>query len=42
MNDSEDILSIALDWHKAGEQVAIATVTISWGSSPRRPGSRMA
>ncbi|MEE3501055.1 XdhC family protein [Acidiphilium acidophilum] len=42
MNDSEDILSIALDWHKAGEQVAIATVTSTWGSSPRRPGSRMA
>jgi len=40
--DTEDILGIALAWHVAGEQVAIATVTDTWGSSPRPAGSRMA
>jgi xanthine/CO dehydrogenase XdhC/CoxF family maturation factor len=39
---SEDILAVALGWHEAGEQVAIATVTQTWGSSPRPAGSRMA
>ncbi len=39
---SEDILSIAAEWLDAGETVAIATVTSTWGSSPRRAGSRMA
>ncbi len=42
MNDVEDILGIAAGWHKAGEGVAIATVTETWGSSPRPAGSRMA
>jgi xanthine dehydrogenase accessory factor len=37
----EDILSIAAAWHEAGEQVALATVTQTWGSSPRPAGSRM-
>ena len=41
-SDAEDILGIAAAWHEAGEQVAIATVTSTWGSSPRRVGSRMA
>ncbi|SIR08489.1 MULTISPECIES: XdhC family protein [Acidiphilium] len=40
--DSEDILTIAADWLAAGEAVAVATVTSTWGSSPRRAGSRMA
>lgn len=40
--DVEDVLGIAAGWHAAGEQVAIATVTSTWGSSPRRAGSRMA
>jgi xanthine dehydrogenase accessory factor len=40
--DSEDILSVARDWHGQGERVAIATVISTWGSSPRRAGSRMA
>lgn len=40
--DSEDILGIAASWHEAGEAVAVATVTSTWGSSPRRAGSRMA
>ncbi len=42
MTDSEDILTVAAGWHQAGELVAIATVTETWGSSPRPAGSRMA
>lgn len=42
MSEVEDILSIAAAWRAAGEQVAIATVTQTWGSSPRPPGSQMA
>lgn len=41
-HDAEDILSIADAWQGAGEQVAIATVTETWGSSPRPAGSQMA
>ncbi len=42
MREPDDILGAALDWHDAGESVAIATVTETWGSSPRPAGSRMA
>jgi xanthine dehydrogenase accessory factor len=42
MTDSEDILATALAWHEAGEQVALATVTETWGSSPRPAGSQFA
>jgi xanthine/CO dehydrogenase XdhC/CoxF family maturation factor len=42
VTDAENILGLAADWHSAGEHVALATVTETWGSSPRRPGSRMA
>ncbi|HQT65102.1 MAG: xanthine dehydrogenase [Acidocella sp. 20-57-95] len=42
MIDAEDILSVAAAWHQDGEQVAVATVTETWGSSPRPAGSRMA
>jgi xanthine dehydrogenase accessory factor len=42
MADAEDILNIAASWFDAGERVAIATVTETWGSSPRQAGSRMA
>ena len=38
----EDVLGIAATWLSLGEQVAIATVTETWGSSPRPPGSQMA
>src|SRR6202140_3550282 len=38
----EDVLSTAAAWRAAGEQVAIATVTETWGSSPRPAGSQMA
>ena len=42
MSNIEDILGQAAAWHQAGEQVALATVTETWGSSPRPAGSRMA
>lgn len=42
MHNSEDILGQAAAWAEAGEQVALATVAESWGSSPCPPGSRMA
>ena len=38
----DDILSTAAGWRAAGELVAIATVTETWGSSPRPAGSQMA
>lgn len=38
----EDILAIAADWVAKGEQVALATVVETWGSSPRPAGSRLA
>jgi xanthine dehydrogenase accessory factor len=37
----EDILATAAAWRQAGEAVAIATVTETWGSSPRPAGSQM-
>lgn len=42
MLQHQDILTLAADWRAAGEDVAIATVTETWGSSPCPPGSRMA
>ena len=42
MNEVEDVLSTAAAWRAAGEQVALATVTETWGSSPRPAGSQMA
>ena len=38
----EDVLSTAAAWRADGEQVAVATVTETWGSSPRPAGSQMA
>ena len=40
--DAQDILSVASAWRAAGEQVALATVTETWGSSPRPAGSQLA
>ena len=40
--EAEDVLSTAAAWRAAGEQVALATVTETWGSSPRPAGSQMA
>ena len=39
---TEDVLDTAANWAAEGERVAIATVTETWGSSPRPPGSQMA
>ena len=42
MTQAEDVLATAQAWLNAGETVALATVTETWGSSPRPPGSQMA
>ena len=42
MSEAEDVLGAAAGWLAQGEQVAIATVTETWGSSPRPAGSQMA
>jgi xanthine dehydrogenase accessory factor len=39
---ADDILSVAAAWRADGESVAIATVTETWGSSPRPAGSQLA
>ncbi|MCC6716777.1 MAG: XdhC family protein [Acetobacteraceae bacterium] len=39
---SDDILATAAAWRAEGEQVALATVTETWGSSPRPAGSQLA
>jgi xanthine dehydrogenase accessory factor len=41
MIDAEDVLTVAAGWHAEGERVVLATVTETWGSSPRPSGSRM-
>ena len=41
-SEMEDVLGVAAAWRAAGEQVAVATVTETWGSSPRPAGSQMA
>jgi xanthine/CO dehydrogenase XdhC/CoxF family maturation factor len=41
MTEAEDVLATAASWREAGEQVALATVTQTWGSSPRPAGSQM-
>ena len=40
--NAEDILTVAAAWRRGGERVALATVTQTWGSSPRPAGSQMA
>ncbi len=42
MTDAESVLETAAAWARDGEEVALATVTETWGSSPRPAGSRMA
>lgn len=37
----EDVLETALAWKQAGRKVAVATVTSTWGSSPRPAGSQL-
>jgi xanthine/CO dehydrogenase XdhC/CoxF family maturation factor len=41
MMQEEDLLQVAADWKRAGREVALATVTATWGSSPRQPGSQL-
>jgi xanthine/CO dehydrogenase XdhC/CoxF family maturation factor len=41
MTEDEEILSAAIDWKSQGKGVAIATVTATWGSSPRPTGSQL-
>ena len=36
-----DVLEYIERWQADGHQVAIATVTQTWGSSPRGPGSKL-
>src|SRR6267378_7366368 len=36
-----EVLSELIDWTKAGEDIALATVIETWGSSPRPLGSKM-
>ena len=42
MSDAENVLKLAASWVREGESVALATVTKTWGSSPRPAGSRLA
>ena len=37
-----DVLDHALEWHEAGDPVALATVVETWGSAPCPVGSMMA
>src|SRR3982074_1636133 len=36
-----EVLAELIEWTKAGEDIAIATVIETWGSSPRPVGSKM-
>jgi xanthine dehydrogenase accessory factor len=40
--DNIEVLDGALSWLQSGQQVALATVIKTWGSSPRPPGSLLA
>jgi xanthine/CO dehydrogenase XdhC/CoxF family maturation factor len=39
--DGHDLLQVAGAWKRAGRKVALATVTATWGSSPRQTGSQL-
>ena len=38
----EDVLGQAAEWKSQGDDVALATVVTTWGSSPRPVGSQLA
>lgn len=38
----DQIPETALDWHRAGQGAALATVVETWGSAPRQAGSQLA
>jgi xanthine/CO dehydrogenase XdhC/CoxF family maturation factor len=42
IREADDIIAQAAAWRAEGEEVALATVTETWGSSPRPAGSQMA
>lgn len=42
MPAGQEIIETALQWRAAGDGVALATVTRTWGSSPAPAGSQMA
>ncbi|WP_372614729.1 XdhC family protein [Aquicoccus sp.] len=42
MDRFDNIPEIALDWLRAGRNVALATVVETWGSAPRRVGAQLA
>ncbi len=41
MTDIIDLPGLALEWHRAGRGVAVATVVQTWGSAPRAVGSQL-
>jgi xanthine/CO dehydrogenase XdhC/CoxF family maturation factor len=41
MTEEQGILEAAAQWRRAGKGVALATVTATWGSSPRPAGSQL-
>ncbi|MES9991948.1 MAG: XdhC family protein [Candidatus Thiodiazotropha sp.] len=40
--EDREVMAKAAEWLRQGKRVALATVTQTWGSSPRPPGSLMA
>ena len=38
----DDVLNVAAKWRENGQNVALATVVSTWGSSPRPTGSHLA
>jgi xanthine/CO dehydrogenase XdhC/CoxF family maturation factor len=41
MTEDQEILTAAAEWRRQGKGVALATVTATWGSSPRPAGSQL-
>jgi xanthine/CO dehydrogenase XdhC/CoxF family maturation factor len=41
MTDEQEVLEAAAQWRREGKGVALATVTATWGSSPRPAGSQL-
>ena len=41
MTEEQEVLEAAVLWRREGKGVALATVTATWGSSPRPAGSQL-